>query len=175
MDHILLERLNKIKSLVDRGVGGEKENADLLLQRLLKKYNLTEENLLDDVVREHEFRFYGAFGKALLDQVVYAVMGNVDIYQYAKKRNCKSRFIYCTESEALEIKEMFEFYRHYLDEGLHNYYQAFVQIEKIFPPPEKCDPTISRTEISEDVIKLAAMIEKHERHLKLEEQSSSLN
>lgn len=175
MDNSLLERLSKIKSLVDRGVGGEKENAEVLLKRLLKKYNLTEEELLNDTVREHEFRFYGTFGKQLFDQIVYAVMGNVDIYQYQRKRNCKSRFVYCTESEALEINEMFDFYRHYLDEGLRNYYLAFVQIEKIFPPVEKCDPTIPSTKLSEEVIKLSAMMEKHERHLKLEEQSSSLN
>lgn len=38
-----IEFLKKIKTLAERGVGGEKSGAEKILSKLLKKYNLSEE------------------------------------------------------------------------------------------------------------------------------------
>lgn len=169
MDAELLERLNKIKALADRGVGGEKENAEVLLSRLLKKYGITEEEITCDTPTEHEFRFWGHYGDRLFTQVVYSVVPEATIYHYKHKRNCHTRFVTCTEAEAIQIKETFEFYRYHLDEGFKNYYQAFILREEIFPenPPEETVPTDSK--ISRDALRLSRMMEKHERRLMLEE------
>lgn len=164
----LLARLNKIKALADRGVGGEKENAEALLSRLLKKYNVKEEDLILDTPSEHEFRFWGQYGDRLFSQVVYSIVPNATVYHYKYKRNCHSRFVTCTEAEAIEIKETFEFYRHHLDEGFKNYYLAFIMREEIFPenPPENDNrPGI----VSKDALRLARMLDKHERRLMLED------
>ena len=37
--------LKKIKALAERGVGGERENAEALLARLMEKYDVSEEEL----------------------------------------------------------------------------------------------------------------------------------
>ena len=43
--------IQKLKSLSEKGVSGEKENATRLLNKLMKKYNITENELQDDETR----------------------------------------------------------------------------------------------------------------------------
>ena len=43
----LLQRLERVKALAERGVGGEKENAEALLNRLMAKYGISEEDIED--------------------------------------------------------------------------------------------------------------------------------
>ena len=38
----LLKRLERVKALAERGVGGEKENAEALLKRLMEKYDISD-------------------------------------------------------------------------------------------------------------------------------------
>lgn len=168
MDAKLLERLNKIKALADRGVGGERENAEALLSRLLEKYNVSEEELILDTPSEHEFRFWGHYGADLFNQVVYSIVPESQIMRYRYKKNCHTRFVKCTEAEAIQIKETFEFYRNHLDEGFKNYYTAFIMREEIFPenPPE--DDNANHADISQDARRLIRMMDKHERRLMIE-------
>ena len=42
-----LDLLLKLKALAERGTGGEKENAEKSLQRLMKKYGFTDADLGD--------------------------------------------------------------------------------------------------------------------------------
>ena len=41
----LLQRLERVKALAERGVGGEKENAEALLNRLMAKYAFQKRTL----------------------------------------------------------------------------------------------------------------------------------
>ena len=43
----LLKRLERVKALAERGVGGEKENAEALLKRLMAKYGISEDDIED--------------------------------------------------------------------------------------------------------------------------------
>lgn len=57
------ELLKKIKALAERGYGGEKENAEKLLKKLMKEYNIKEEDLDEDVIKDFPFKkpkFYNA-------------------------------------------------------------------------------------------------------------------
>lgn len=169
----VLDRINKIKELAERGVGGEKVNAENLLAKLLKKYNISEDDLVDDKVSEHEFQYWGEFGKELFNQVVFSILGeNANVLRYVHKRNCKTRFVPCTEAQAIEIKETFEFYRNHLDVGLRSYFDAFVQVERIFPTDSKPRKMTMEEElawINSDAHKLCRSMSKHERLLMIED------
>ena len=41
VDMDLMEKLQKLSELSKRGIGGEKENAEFLLKKLMKKYHIT--------------------------------------------------------------------------------------------------------------------------------------
>ncbi len=53
------ERLKKLYALAMRGVGGEKETAQAILDKLLKKYAMTIDDLDEEVIQEYELEYHG--------------------------------------------------------------------------------------------------------------------
>ena len=173
MTEELYNKIKKLKALAEKGCDGEKVNAEVLLAELLSKYNINEEDILEDTIKRHEFQFWGHMGESLFTQVVYMVLGKTDgILAYRSKRNCKTRFIDCTESQSIEIKETFEFYRYHLDEGFKSYYHAFVQVQNMFPSSVESKEMSMEDYLSyikSDEYKLKNGIKKHDRLLMIED------
>lgn len=67
--------LKKIRALAEHGVGGEAENAEKLLARMMKKYGISEEELDEETRVRHDFTYHGGEEKKILKQVVYKVTG----------------------------------------------------------------------------------------------------
>lgn len=156
--------LRKLKALAERGVGGEAVNAEKLLKRMMEKYGITEEEIQDDRRTRQGLRYHGAFGKELMHQIIFMVMGDgVTLYRY--KGGTKEVIIDCTKAEQIEIKAAFEFYRRMLDNGLRKYYDAFVQVEYLFPPDIEIREGV---EIDPEMLALARGMQKHERLLEIE-------
>lgn len=171
------ELLKKIKALAEGGVGGEKENAQKLLQELMEKYNIQEEDIEEDVIKEFDItvpRFYNA--GYLANQVLYSVVGK-DIedgkkgfYSY-RWNGRKKHFIKCTSAEFLEFEAKFKFYMHHFKIEIERFYSAFIQANKIFPPPDKCREEKQRFFLTDEELKmldLAEKLEKHEYRLQIE-------
>ena len=51
--------LKKIRALAEHGVGGEAENAEKLLARMMKKYGISEEELDEETRVRHDFTYHG--------------------------------------------------------------------------------------------------------------------
>lgn len=49
----LLKRLERVKTLAERGIGGEKEHAEALLKRLMEKYDISDEDIEDTSTRTY--------------------------------------------------------------------------------------------------------------------------
>ena len=67
--------LRKVRALAEHGVGGEAENAEKLLARMMKKYGISEEELDEETRVRHDFTYHGGEEKKILRQVVYKVTG----------------------------------------------------------------------------------------------------
>lgn len=67
--------LKKVRALAEHGVGGEAENAEKLLARMMKKYGISEEELDEETRVRHDFTYHGGEEKKILKQVVYKVTG----------------------------------------------------------------------------------------------------
>jgi len=169
------ELIKKIKALADGGVGGEKENAQKLLAELMLKYNITEEEIAEETVKDFDFKIPKLFkARELISQVIYSVVGNEveeekGLYTYGIKKN--KYIIKCTAAEFLEIKAKYNFYLHYLKIESDRFYNAFVQANKIFPPPnKKCEEKQKFFMSDEDLkmLELAERLEKHEYRLQIE-------
>ena len=162
------ELLQKVKALADRGIDGEKTNAEELLKKLMDKHGITEEDISEDIIKDHELKIKDIpMIKRLIKQIMYSVIGNLDgrkgIWEYhreKKKRVC----ITSTDSEFLEIATKFEFYQEHWSHDLEIMYSAFVQSNKIFPPRELIKEHEPRELTEEDmkVLNLAEKLEKHE-------------
>jgi hypothetical protein len=101
MDKII-ELAQKIKALADRGIGGEKLNAQQQLKRIMKKYNISTADIEGD---KKEFVAFKVKREscALFDQVVSTVLGvDFELYTDKRKRNCTMLLV--TSSEAVQIR-----------------------------------------------------------------------
>lgn len=172
------ELIRKIKALAERGEGGEKENAQKLLAELMVKYNIKEEDIADEVIKDFDFKIPKVFkAKELVSQVIYSVVGkeaedNKGLYICGAKRN--KFIIKCTAAEFLEIEAKFKFYLHYLKIESDRFYNAFVQANNIFPPPDKKIEEKQKFFLSDEDLKmleLAGRLETHEYRLQIEGKS----
>ena len=53
----LLEKIKRIKALAENGVGGERESAQAMLEKLMRKHEISEEELITDNLEEVWFRY----------------------------------------------------------------------------------------------------------------------
>lgn len=153
--------LLKIKALADRGVGGEAETAAILLDRLMAKYGITEEDLSDEVAEIREFRYSKPFEDKLIDQIAYMVIGKYEAYRYTHSK-AKVKLVKCTKAQQIEIEAAFEFYKGHLAEGLQKYFTAFIVAEGIMPDDTK-EKDEDAKGIDPSELLLAAVLDKHER------------
>lgn len=153
--------LKKIKALADRGVGGEAETAAVLLDRLMAKYGITEQDLSDDVMEIREFRWSKPFEDKLIDQIAYMVIGKYESFRYTHSK-AKIRLVKCTKAQQIEIEAAFEFYREHLAAGLKQYFTAFIVAEDIMPDETK-EKDEDAKGIDKSELLLAAVLDKHER------------
>lgn len=73
----LLQKVKKIQALAERGDRGEKESAAVLLDRLMKRYGITEAEIAEERRGIAWFRFKTPLERKLLNQVIYTVTGRV--------------------------------------------------------------------------------------------------
>ena len=129
-----VKKLKALKELAERGVGGEKDGALKMYHKFLEKYQIEEEEILEERVTLHWFAYKTELEEELLMRVFHKVTGSPSFHQYTgpysrrKKRGCD-----CTEMEAVEIKMLFEFYRQELKRELEGFLIAFYQGNNIYP------------------------------------------
>jgi len=109
------ERIKKLYALALRGVGGEKEQAKALLDKMLQKYALSLDDLDEEKVNRYILEYHGKEQEKLLIQTIYKVTGShEEIYDLRDKRSgraCRTKLAaYCTEAQKAEIVFLFDFY-----------------------------------------------------------------
>lgn len=110
------ERLKKLYALALRGVGGEKVQAQAILEKLLKKYAISLEELDEQAVNEYHLEYYGKEQEKLLKQTIYKVTDDsssfFNLCYTASGRKCKTTLgVRCTAAQKVEIEFLFDFYK----------------------------------------------------------------
>lgn len=147
IDEKNMDLLKKLKALAERGVGGERENAQNLLNKLMEKYGVEEADLSDDKLEDHDFCFHNKWEEKLLCQLIYKIATGRKEYTYKHGRGSKTtRGCTCTKAEALQIQIEYEFYLALWEEELDMFFRAFVQKHQIFDTK----PGHRVTELGED-------------------------
>ena len=78
------ERLKKLYALALRGVGGEKVQAQAILDKLLKKYAMTLDDLDDEVIQEYDLEYHGKEQDRILMQTAYKVTDDKNAFVFEK-------------------------------------------------------------------------------------------
>ena len=162
----ILERIKAVQALAERGDRGEKESAAAMLERLMKKYGITESEIAEDRRELAWFRFKTPLERRLLNQIIYAVTGRIAsgcVGTYTN-RTRKKLGIECTAAERLEIEFSFEFYKAAFEKELERFYIAFLQKNRLFPDKPIDDvPEIGEMDL-EEAQRLSMMMAGMEEH-----------
>lgn len=150
--------LKKIRALAERGVGGEADNAEEILRRLMEKYGVSEDELDEEERRRHDFEYHGKEQEKLLRQVVYKVTGGYaySLVYRASGRKVKTRLgADCTAAEKVEIEFLFDFYTRLWERERDAFLSAFIQKHRIFTIRDDIEPQeVSR----EELLKMQALM-----------------
>ena len=147
------ERLKKIRELALRDVpGGEKEAAQKLLDKLMKKYDISLSEIENEKVTKHIFTYHGKEQLQLIIQVAYKVTGNSEPcipMQYTHSgRLCRTKVgVYCTSAQAVEIGYLYDFYVALWEREKDVFLDAYIQKHRIFGVPQD---DVQPTEVSDD-------------------------
>lgn len=82
IDPKLKERLEKLYALAKSGEGGEKVNAQALLERLLAKHNMSIDMLIDIETKKYVFSYKTEFEKTLLFRIFSHVREEANLYYF---------------------------------------------------------------------------------------------
>lgn len=148
--------MKKLQALAERGVGGEKETAQKMLQQMLKKNGISSLKELEDEKVEYTlFSYNGKHEIKLLKQCIYKVMTAEKKVTYYRSKGTRQKIgIYCTKAQKIEIELEFEFYRNVFYDELNTFMDAFIQAQKIVPTDA---PEDSYDELNPKDIKIAFM------------------
>lgn len=171
MDEKTTQRIKKLQALAERGVGGEKDTAEKMLQKMLKKNGIESLDELQSEEPEYTlFSYNGKHERKLLAQCIYKVMtaaGDRTCYHTKGKR--QKLGIYCTKVQKLKIEMEFAFYRNVFYEELDIFMSAFINAQGIFPPdaPKESFDKSNKRDIR--VACMAGSIDKRTRTVMIEE------
>ena len=115
----------------------EKEQAQAILEKLMKKYDISLDSLDEETLNDYEFEFHGKEQKALLRQTIYKVTNSKSSVwglRYTDTgRTCKTRLGgRCTAAQKAEIDFLFDFYKRLWDKERKALLSAFIQKHSIF-------------------------------------------
>ena len=123
--------LTKLQALVERGEGGEKENATRMLYELMEKHGITMDEFDKEKKKEQTLRYAGK-DKTFVEQIIASEFPTLIIYYYKRKYSrAKVLFLrYLTDTELNFIKAKIDFYwKIYNEESKKNakiFYKAFI-------------------------------------------------
>lgn len=163
----LLQKIKRVQALAERGVGGEKDSAAALLETLMARYDITEADISAEREELAWFRYKTELERRLLCQIIYSITGKAASGCVGANtgRTRKKVGIECTAAERLEIEISFEFFNAAMGAELERFYTAFVNKNRIFPPPNKAGLAEDPPEMSkEEIMKLTAMMDGMDTH-----------
>lgn len=159
----IIDRLKKIKSLSEKGVGGEKDSAERHLEELMRKYGITEEDLNEEETAVERF-FNACENMNLFAQIVGKIFGKESRrFKRKIKRDYRLYFtdngelgdvdftnsVVCTRAEFVEIKFVYETYLADYKKQLDIFFYAYLEKNDLLMPcDEEKEPTREEKEIA---------------------------
>jgi hypothetical protein len=137
-----IELAKKMKALAEKGVGGEKLNAQRMLEMLLKKHNLTIEDI-EGKKQDNYFFNLNNNEHQLWYQIVKSVnpeikcYGKFPRYHIQQNRLQGNYSIVCTLSEYIEIEAKLSVYQRLYKEELNIFYHAFCTANNLLITPKE--------------------------------------
>lgn len=127
----LLKKLENLKQLSIRGVNGERENATVLLNKLMKKYGISEEDLKENQTKIVWITLKNKAEERICSQIVYAYFEDVEVYK--PKKNKTKCWLELTPAQEIEFKYLLSIYLDAFYKEQEILIDAFIQKNQMFP------------------------------------------
>lgn len=131
-----LELARKLKALADRGIGGEKQNTESILNALLRKHGITIEEIEEEKLERYYFRLKED-EHSLWHQIIKHVNYSIKCYGEFPQKMIKqfelggNYMIECTAANYVEIEAKYSFYKRLYNEELEVFYSAFLKANNL--------------------------------------------
>ena len=148
-------KLAKLLELARRGVGGEAENAQRMLDVMMAKHGITIADIDGDEVKPYLISYKPCkITERLLTQIVATVIGK-DFRIYKHPRQRYKIMIKATAAQQVEVDMMYEAHLRNFNKELEAFFSAYVHRHELFPADaEKSDDKSNRDK--EDIDKVAS-------------------
>lgn len=161
MDNII-NLAKKLKALSEKGVGGEKVNADRMLKRMMAKHGLTIEDVEGEKTNYAYFKV-NLIQAQIFGQIVSSVLGS-KFSTYTDKRKRGYRLLLITATQAIEIEMKYSFYWKLYKDELEIFRHAFIATNNIYDPDaDKVDVGALTPEEQAEIRRVAQMAENIKR------------
>ena len=166
----IINKINKIKALAEQGEGGEKISAESLLNSLMQKYGITEEDLYDEKEQVYFLKISGYKCRDLFRQVAI-IYCNIDRMTYfgndAQDRCAKkirkitdhsrprgsNMVVMCTPSKYIELKYAYDIFQKSFDQHVEGLFYGFLDTNNLLAP---YDPDNPKSDMDDETIDIAA-------------------
>ena len=128
----------------------EKETAKRKLAQLMDKYGVSDADLSDEALEDHEYKYRDQNEKKLLRQIFYKINHERDVLIYSQGRGMHSILIFrATKAEAIQAGIEYEFYRQLWKEEQDFLMECFIQKHRLF----RLDPDAPTQDLDEETSK----------------------
>lgn len=136
----LLRRIGKIKALAERGVGGEKDTAQAMLDTILARHGLTLDDIESKPARKWvEVSFSGEHERLLMLQIIRKVTQQGDLMIKRRPRARSRLYVELSPVEQVEVEFMFEVMKAALAKEMEKMTMAFIHANNLFGPRAERD------------------------------------
>lgn len=163
-------KLRKLQALAERGEGGEKANAQRMLEKMLERHGLTVNDLDDERREVRWFPAANLFERRLAAQIMAKVCNTDDPGVYRNKRKAKQVGVEVTPAEAVEFEIHYDTLRKALAKHFDEAFSAFVQANRLFSDLPAPDSGYSLSESDFRIMSMASAISATPVHQRLEHQ-----
>jgi hypothetical protein len=132
LDEGVKRRLGKLLALAERGEGGEKDNAQRILDKVLKKHGLTMEDLRRPDRQRYKFAPRDANDTKILYHAAWRVLKVSDFSMWKYRDRRGTRGLDLTPLEFAEVQFLWELYRAQWRKEQERLLTAFLVKHKLF-------------------------------------------
>lgn len=155
-DQKVQNKLRKLQALAERGVGGEKVNAQRMLEKLLARNGLKLEDLADERRETRWFPALTKFDTRLAAQILAKICNTDDPGVYRSKNRPKQVGVDVTPAEAIEFELHYDTLRKALTEHFKDAFSAFIQANRLFSSLPSDESNSAMTERDLRIMSMAA-------------------
>lgn len=123
------EKMRKLLALAERGVGGEKETAQRMLEKMMEKYKVSFEDLEVETVSTYWWNYDNQFEKKILFQTYGKITDSSTIEYYKGDRKCGFEL---TPSQYIEMDMHYTILRRDLKKHIERAVTAFIYANELF-------------------------------------------